>query len=158
MQGLLQEVVDLAESNEDLAAVVYNRKKVSQVLKLFPTFMVDKLARIVGYKKDKYDLIISRLDEWKYISQNRETIFGSSATAVPKQQQQQPPKSSHPSGHINFPKPKRLPTCRICKVLEDQGETVGLYDNHISDFATGCPKFASMSVDHRMVIAREARY
>ena len=83
VQGLLQEIVDLAESSEDLAAVVYNREKLSQVLKLFPTFMVDKLARIVGYNKDKYDLIISRLDEWKYISQNRETIFGSSATAVP---------------------------------------------------------------------------
>ena len=46
MQGLLQEIVDLAESNEDLAAVVYNREKVSQVLKLFPTFMVKKLLQL----------------------------------------------------------------------------------------------------------------
>ena len=73
VQSLLQEIVDLAESNEDLAALVYNREKLSQVLKLFPTFMVDKLTRIAGYKKDKYDLIISWLDEWKSIYQNPAT-------------------------------------------------------------------------------------
>jgi len=101
VQGLLQEIVDLAETNEDLAAVVYNREKVSQILKIFPTFMVDKLARIAGYKKEKYDLIILRLTEWKTTSQNREAIFGSSNVL---KQPQPLPKVAQPSGHAHFPK------------------------------------------------------
>ena len=160
VQGLLQEIIDLAESEEELAAVVYNREKLSHVLKLFPTFMVDKLAKVAGYKKEKYDTIIVKLDEWKTISQNRETIFGS---ANPQKQQPQP-KPAQPSiltghtGHAHFPKPKRLATCRICKVLESQGVTDGLFENHVSDFATGCPKFAAMGIDQRMVISREAKF
>ena len=43
-------------------------------------------------------------------------------------------------------------------MLENQGETLGLFENHVSDFATGCPKFAAMTIDQRMVIARDAKY
>ena len=160
VQALLQEIIDLANTDESLADVIYNREKLAQILRLFPTFMVDKLAKIDGYKEEKYKSIIQKLDEWKLVSQNRELIYGSAATST--QCQTKPNRSEQstqvPSGHINFPQPKRLQSCRICQVLKAQGETVGLFENHFSDYATGCPKFAKMGTDQRMVTAREARF
>ena len=49
-------------------------------------------------------------------------------------------------------------SCRICKVLEAQGNAVDLFEGHVSEFATGCPKFAAMGTEQRMLVAREAKY
>ena len=161
VQALLQEIIDLANTEQDLGDVIYNREKLSQILKLFPTFMVDKLSKIPGYKEEKYVKIIEKLGEWKAVSQNRDLIYNSSPSSA-SQPQSKPskadPPTSTPSGHINFPQPKRFPGCRICAVLKSQGVTAGLFDNHVSDYATGCPKFASLGTDQRMVIAREAKF
>ena len=46
VQALLQEIIDLANTEQDLGDVIYNREKLSQILKLFPTFMVDKLSNV----------------------------------------------------------------------------------------------------------------
>ena len=76
VQALLQEIIALANTDQDLADVIYNREKLSKILRLFPNFMVDKLAKIMGYKEDKYLKIIKKLGEWKITSQNRELIYG----------------------------------------------------------------------------------
>ena len=159
VQTLLQEIIDLADTDEALADVIYNKEKLAQILRLFPTFMVDKLAKIQGYKQEKYNKIIVKLDEMKAISQNRELVYGPSQTS--QTQQKSPPITEHqlpiPTGHINFQQPKKLSSCRICQVLQSQGDTSGLFEKHVSDYATGCPKFASLGTDERMVIAREAK-
>ena len=48
VQTYLQDIVDLANTDGELANIVYNREKLAQILKLFPTFIVDKLVRIPG--------------------------------------------------------------------------------------------------------------
>ena len=65
VQSLLQEIIDLANTKEELAAIIYNREKLSLILKLFPVFMVDKLVKIPGFKEDTFKQIITRLDEFK---------------------------------------------------------------------------------------------
>ena len=162
VQALLQEIIDLANTEQSLADVIYNREKLAHILRLFPTFMVDKLARIKGCKEEKYKKIIEKLEEWKLTSQNRELIYGSGSSTASQGQQKgstkPDPQPLLPTGHINFPQPKKLPTCRICLVLKSQGDTIGLFEKHVSDYATGCPKFASLGTDQRMVTAREAKF
>ena len=165
VQALLQEIIDLANTEESIADVIYNKEKLSHILRLFPLFMVDKLAKVQGYKEVKYKKIIEKLEEWKVTSQNRELIYGSGSSSSSPQGQQRvsvkpdpPPLLPLPLGHINFQQPKNLPTCRICKVLQSQGDTAGLFDKHVSDYATGCPKFAKMGTDQRLVVAKEARF
>ena len=82
VQGLIQEIIDLANSSEELGAVIYNRHQVSNILKLFPVFMIDKMAEIPGYKEEKYKQIIEKLDKYKNISLNRESILGTSQSRV----------------------------------------------------------------------------
>ena len=108
VQTLLQEIIDLANTQEQLADVIYNREKLSQILRLFPTFMVDKIVNIEGYKQPKYDAIIKKLDEWKQVSQNRDLIFGVNSATMQSQPKaaQKPDTSQHgPSGNITFTQP-----------------------------------------------------
>ena len=51
VQTYLQDIVDLAKTDDELADIIYNKEKLAQILKLFPTFIVDKLLKIPGYKE-----------------------------------------------------------------------------------------------------------
>ena len=161
VQTYLQEIVELANTEEELADIIFNREKVSQILRLFPTFIVDKLVKIPGYKEDKFKQIIEKLEEFKLTSQNRELIFGPGGSSAQQKEKsvavsQPVTLGMLPTGHITFQQPQNYADCRICQVLQTQGGT-NLFENHVSDYATGCPKFASMGTEQRHVIAKEAR-
>ena len=66
--------------------------------------------------------------------------------------------SGSPRSHavINFSQPQRYEDCRICQVLETEGEE-DLYDAHLSTWPTGCPKFIQMSSDERFDWVLKAR-
>ena len=154
VQTLIQDILELANTEESLADIIYNKEKLSQILKLFPTFIVDKLAKIPGYKEDKYKRIIAKLEDVRQVSQNRELIYGSGGTSAAEPKKAVVEKV--PTGHTNFPQPRQFPDCRVCQVLDKQGGASELFINHVSDYATGCPKFASLGTDQRLVIAKEA--
>ena len=158
VQTLLQEIVDLANTEDELADVIYNKEKLAQILRVFPTFIVDKLVKLPGYKETKFKKIIEKLEEFRETSQNREVIYGSGGSSTPQNVKPPPAQPEKiPTGHTFFPKPKNYADCRVCKVLQTQGGT-NLFENHVSDYATGCPKFASLGNDQRLVIATEAKF
>ena len=45
-----------------------------------------------------------------------------------------------------FKYPQRLDKCRICALLDQDGETEGLYEDHLTDNPVGCPLFANMNI------------
>ena len=53
--------------------------------------------------------------------------------------------------------PFRDEKCRVCRQLEDDGDTEDLYEDHFSNTAYGCPRFAKMTVSQRRNIAFKAR-
>ena len=163
VQTNLQEIIELANAEEELGDIIYNREKLAQILKLFPSFIVDKVVKMPGYKEKKYKEIIAKLDEVKKVSQNRELIYGpgggvSGSGGDSKNQGNNQVKADKlPTGHTFFPQPKKYDDCRICKVLQAQGGSSGLFLNHISDYATGCPLFASLGTEQRFVVVKEAK-
>ena len=58
---------------------------------------------------------------------------------------------------MTFKAPKRDKDCRICKALESRGDTKHLYDGHVSNFPTGCPRYIAFSIGERRKIASEAK-
>ena len=64
VQGLIQEIIDLSNTRDELGAVIYNRHQSAHILKLFPIFMLDKLAEIPEYQESKYEQIIDKLYKW----------------------------------------------------------------------------------------------
>merc|ERR1711884_379259 len=47
--------------------------------------------------------------------------------------------------------------CRICKCLEEAGQTENLYEDHFAPYPAGCPRFAQMSTLQRKEIVDLAR-
>ena len=58
---------------------------------------------------------------------------------------------------ISYKPPIRDEQCRICKTLEVNGDTKDLYDNHFSNFPTGCPRFVAMTVNRRYFVSIQAK-
>ena len=62
-----------------------------------------------------------------------------------------------PRGYQTFRGPVKLPSCRICKVLESRGDTLNLYENHVGNYATGCPRYIGLTTEERFEITKEAK-
>merc|ERR1711954_131958 len=60
-------------------------------------------------------------------------------------------------GLIAYKPPRRDENCRICNTLETEGDTENLYDDHIHNFPTGCPRYIKMTMKQRIEICRKAK-
>ena len=60
------------------------------------------------------------------------------------------------TGHNVFSQPRRVPECRICKVLENDG-TPNLFENHLSETFMGCPRFQYMTIEEKRNICIRAK-
>ena len=72
------------------------------------------------------------------------------------------PSTTNFNGHIPkslvaYNSPRNDLDCRICQILESNGDTDSLYENHYSNFATGCPRYIVMSMEDRARVARLAK-
>ena len=65
-------------------------------------------------------------------------------------------KHGHPSFAM-FKPPKRHEDCRVCNQLSKNGDTRMLYDNHNSNYPSGCPRFISMSISERVKVCKDAK-
>ena len=59
---------------------------------------------------------------------------------------------------VTYSPPINDPSCRICQYLEKTGDTYQLYDNHHSNYATGCPRFISLSVPERRALCQKVKF
>ena len=59
---------------------------------------------------------------------------------------------------IAYKPPRRDVDCRICQQLEGEGDTINIYDNHLHNYPTGCPRYITMSIENRNKIARKAKF
>ena len=62
-----------------------------------------------------------------------------------------------PPNLVTHSPPIRDENCRICNTLEATGDTKQLYDGHVSNYPTGCPRYIGLSVNRRYQLALEAK-
>ena len=58
---------------------------------------------------------------------------------------------------VYFKEPEHYGDCRICTTLTTEGESRGLFSNHLSNYATGCPHFIKMTAERRRTVATKAK-
>ena len=58
---------------------------------------------------------------------------------------------------VVFKPPRRHEECRICNQLSRSGDTYMLYDNHLSNYPSGCPRFIGMTISERSSVVKAAK-
>ena len=62
----------------------------------------------------------------------------------------------NPKGFQAFRRPTKLSNCRIFKVLEARGDTQNLCEDHLGNYATGCPRYASLTTEEMYEVTKQA--
>ena len=68
-----------------------------------------------------------------------------------------PNSKSHSLSLQVYKPPRKDNNCRICVTLESEGDTLDLYEDHLHNYATGCPRYIKMTVDERHRVASKAK-
>ena len=156
---LVKDLIELAEQDEDCYCEVYNPTMLRQLKSFFPLKNHEDMSKFQGSVKDKfsqlYDYIIELRECSQVILKDIDDIPASGAAAKDKKSTQN---STGSSGHgmvaknsnsnAKFKNGTRYEKCRICTMLESQGDT-DVYEDHFSSLVIGCPRLASMGTVER---------
>ena len=188
LETAINDIIELAQANEgdeDVEFALYSNQIVKTIACLFPHHQGKKILAASGRGEIRLKNIKNLVSEWREEAQLWRD--SQDEVEVKPSQSSGPRKNvSNYAGRSRLPgSPKRrrsgngvtsssvslnnfLPSffnpprthndCRICQQLEADGDTRQLYSAHISSWATGCPRFISMSNKMREEIARKASF
>ena len=164
----LQDLLDLAQANsddDDLTAAIYLLDIVLTVVNILEkqegeailASVRDQQGRVrLQILKDKISKRRTFAQKWQHIKEFVQTSPG------PGKKTGTSPSTTNSNGHspkslVVYNPPRNNPDCRICQNLEFNGDTVSLYENHYSNFPTGCPRYIMMSMEDQAHVARLAK-
>ena len=169
LERALAEIVELGNRNDELAREAFSKSSTNLVIGLFPSDIRRDMIRASGEGSDKLLAIIDIIEAERAIFQEDEQFV--EKKAISGRQGSRP--SGNGSGHAvnisatsNLPNPRgyqtyrgptRMPSCRICKSLETRGDTAELYENHLGNYATGCPRYATMPLKKDMRLPKRVK-
>ena len=175
LEVILTSVRDIGVKTEDddIKATAFSKEIIKTVATLFPQFpMGNQILDCKGTGERRLNNVIEqvagfreRAQQWVLAQTGSSGATGSGTGCTPNGGHRNS-QSSHNNQRGNLSKssfithnpPVRMPDCRVCKILEDSGDTRQLYDNHHSNYPTGCPRFISMSVEQRRDTAIKAKF
>ena len=159
VEVLLQDLLDLAQQEgcEELNYDVYGSAFRTNIQRLF-SMREEKKMRFLQ-KRGRAGLE-EHLDYIKEIRGKAQAMVDTASDPRDKPSRRDDEHverdSKKGSGHSIFKQPRRVSDCRICMALETVGSTE-LFENHISEGVTGCPKFQAMSAEERRNICMKAK-
>ena len=147
----------------------FNQSTIFAIINLFNGQMKTDLLKIKGLSgKDRMASIVTKLEEFR--DECLAHQFADSLDVKKKnggaviEDKGGKPKSTHATqkfvllkGITFFSKPRRDENCRICKMYDSKGDTRNLYDDHYSNYPTGCPRYIELSVEERFEVAKEVK-
>ena len=160
VEVLVQDLIDLAEADasEQLKYDAYSSAVRVSIQNLFSIKEVKKMRSFAGRGKTGLEEHIKYVKDIRSKAQNMvEPVHEVKEKVVRKSDSKAGDDEQRKASHNIFKKPRRFEDCRICGTLETEGGT-DLYDDHISDDITGCPKFQAMSADDRRNTCLKARF
>ena len=118
------------------------------------------MSKFQGSVKDKFSQLYDYIIELRECSQVilKDIVDIAAAGAAVSKDKKSTSNSNGSSGHglvaknpntnSKFKNGTRYEKCRICKVLESEGDT-DIYEDHYSSLVIGCPRLASMGTVER---------
>ena len=183
LESLLQNMLILGRSSSNLGMIVFQPLYINDVYNLFPTSLANKLIKCEGTADKHFEKVLNKISQFRADAQKlqiarearkpsenshkddqgqgggRERKFGNfgyGGTSGGRSQKQYDA-NLVPLNLITHNPPIRDEKCRICNTLEAHGDTRQLYDGHVSNYPTGCPRYVGMAVNRRYQVALEAK-
>ena len=162
---IVADLMKLGDRSEKLEMIAFNEDTINSIIDLFPMRLVFKMERIDCDGRDKLEAIGVIVEEERKVMQkmaNRSTNSGKRLGKAPSELSKavHNPKvnSVQPKGFSMFSNPRKLSQCRICQELERRGDNRDLYEAHQGNYATHCPRWASMTNEERHDVAKAAKF
>ena len=163
MEGLLS----LALKDKACASILFSVETMRKYLSSFDTYEFEKLVQCEGLGELRFRMWLFKVGQFRERAQSfaKETDTGSTVT---NSRSSKVTPASGNSNRVNhsakhqptlamFKPPRRHEDCRICNQLSKQGDTSMLYDNHSSNYPSGCPRFIGMTIAERAKICKNAK-
>ena len=171
LEVIIKEITEIGDRSMDMAMEAFNQSTIFAIINLFSGRMKTELLRIKGLSgKARLTSIVGKLEEFRaecLDHQFAESLDLKKKSGAPssddkptkpiKSAQQANQKFVPLKGVSFFSKPKRDENCRICKMYDSKGDTRNLYDDHHSNYATGCPRYIELKVEERFEVAKEVK-
>ena len=185
LESLMQSLLVHGRSSTKLGMIIFQPLFINNVYNLFPTSLANKLIKCDGEADEHFENVLGKISrlradtqklqlarEVKQPSTDNKKDDPSSGTGGGRRQGylgygggrggKQGGKGHSictidPPSLVTHNPPVRDENCRICNTLNAQGDTSQLYDNHFSNYPTGCPRYIGMSVNKRYQIALQAK-
>ena len=162
LERVLSDILELGNRNEELAREAFSKSTINMIIGLFPPNIRRDMIKAAGDGSDKLLAIIDIIEAERAIFQEDDQFVTKKTTSGGGAKHHGGGSASsanllNPRGYQNYRGPQRMPSCRICKTLEAKGDTALLYENHLGNYPTGCPRFATMTTEERCDIAKESK-
>ena len=164
VEGLLYDIIELGKRDDDLAYEVFSSSTFNFILSLFPIKLAEQLEEVEGTRREKLTKVLEKLAAFREKVHRLGRIYGDkvppgvsdSGSSGSKPVDRPTSRVAANPGSV-FKEAKRNTDCRICGQLETEGVTDKLYEDHLSTYPTGCPKFIAMKMVRRKDVAIKAK-
>ena len=154
LEVILGKIIDLSGRSSKLGHEAFSSATYRKLWARFPTSVVDKLVKIPGEDGERLKGILEKIVKMREHAQIMDDECGVTAATAAKKHDVLPKVTAE----IFFKTAQTYDECRVCVHLEATGQQhPDLFDNHLSNYATGCPKFIQATTELRKSIATKIK-
>ena len=156
LEVILAKIIELSKRSSKLAHEAFASSTYRKLWARFPTSVIDKLVKVQGEDAERLQGILDKIVKMREHAQVMDDECGSSITVAKKQLEASPP--SKVTAEIFFRVAQRYEECRVCTHLSATSQHhPDLFENHVSNYVTGCPKFIEASTEKRLGLATKIK-
>ena len=160
----MESLLALAVKDETCAETLFSPPEMNSYLRMFDKAEFEKLGKCEGRGEARFRKWLVKIAKFREEAQSYALIMedeGGLSSKVNnssgKNSKGNPSSKAVQPSLAMFKPPRRHEECRVCNQLSKNGDTRLLYDNHSSNFPTGCPRYIGMSIEERRDLCKQAK-
>ena len=179
----MKDLSDLAAKSEDCYCEIFNDSTIKMIKAFFPINIHTKMSGFQGTAKERFGQISAHVEcllkqarglladvdgdgDTEASGGGRGGGYGDRGSRPSIRGAKTASRSRRPYRGENdfdsfavklFKRPERFEQCRICRVLENEGNCEGVYEDHYGNQPFSCPKFADMTNSERRRLITAAK-
>ena len=154
LEVILSKIIELGERSTKLAHEAFGAQTYRKLWSRFPPQTMKKLARIKGEDEVRMQGILEKIQDMRQEEQMLDDECGNPLSSKRKGDGVVPSKAL---ADVFFRQPQRYEECRICVHLSATGNHQNLFENHLSTYPTGCPKFIEATMEKRKTLVEKIK-